>query len=147
MVGSFRLRPPERRTPVVNHAIERGVELLLSVDPATAAYPMGFGNTKPNGSWFKLGFPSGYVADVLQVLEALCELGLGGDSRLQHALTWLLSKQDAQGRWKNQYAYAGKLWADIEPQGQPSRWVTLRACRVLKLVHAQAGPLPLLQRQ
>ena len=36
---------------------------------------MGWGNTKPSSSWFKLGFPSGYVADVLQVLEALAELG------------------------------------------------------------------------
>ncbi len=130
--------PTDRRSPVVDHAIARAIDLLLSVDPATAAYPAGFGNTKPNGSWFKLGFPSGYVADVLQVLEALCEAGLGGDARLENALMWLLSKQDEQGRWKNEYAYAGKLWEDIDVQGQPSKWVTLRACRVLKL----AGTCP-----
>jgi hypothetical protein len=122
---------------VVNRAIERGITLLLSVDPTTAAYPMGYGNTRPNGSWFKLGFPSGYVADVLQVLEALCDLGLGCDPRLAGARAWLLSKQDAQGCWKNDYAYTGKLWADIEPQGQPSKWVTLRACRVLRLMNAR----------
>jgi prenyltransferase/squalene oxidase-like repeat protein len=136
---AFARIPRERRTSVVEHAIQRGVELLLSADPATAAYPMGYGNTKPNGSWFKLGFPSGYVTDVLQVLEALCELGLGGDPRLERAIAWLLSKQDAQGRWKNEYAYTGKLWTDIEPQGRPSKWVTLRACRVLELVDAQGG--------
>jgi hypothetical protein len=133
---------PVRRTPDIERAIQCGVQLLLSVDPATAAYPMGYGNTTPNRSWFKLGFPSGYVADVLQVLEALCELGYGADPRLQHALSWLLSKQDASGRWKNEYAYTGKLWSDIDTQGQPSKWVTLRACRVLKLVQAQGG-LPL----
>jgi hypothetical protein len=136
---AFARIPPERRTPVVERAIERGVQLLLSVDPATAAYPMGYGNTRPNGSWFELGFPSGYVADVLQVLEALCQPGYGGDPRLQHALDWLLQKQDAQGRWRNEYAYSGKLWSDIDTQGQPSKWVTLRACRVLKVVHAQGG--------
>jgi hypothetical protein len=136
---AFARIPPERRTPVVCRAIERGVELLLSVDPATAAYPMGYGNTRPNGSWFKPGFPSGYVADVLQVLEALCELGLGGDPRLQRAIAWILSKQDSLGRWRNEYAYKGKLWVDIERQGEPSKWVTLRACRVLKLMHAQGG--------
>jgi hypothetical protein len=51
---------------------------------------------------------------------------------LRPALEWLLAKQDAHGRWKNRYAYNGKLWADIERQGQPSKWVTLRALRVLK---------------
>ncbi len=136
---AFARIPRERRSPVVSHAIGRGVDLLLSVDPATAMYPMGFGNSKPSGSWFKLGFPSGYVADVLQVLEALCELGYGGDPRLQHALAWILSKQDPLGRWKNEYAYTGKLWSDIDTQGQSSKWVTLRACRVLKLAQAQGG--------
>jgi hypothetical protein len=139
---AFARIPPARRTPGVERAIQRGVQLVLNVDPATAAYPMGYGNTRPNGSWFKLGFPSGYVADVLQVMEALCELGYGGDPRLQHSVAWLLNKQDASGRWKNENAYTGKLWSDIDAQGQPSKWVTLRACRVLKLVQAQGG-LPL----
>ncbi len=129
---AFARIPPERRGDAVRDAVTRGVDLLLSVEPARASYPMGYGNTKPNGSWFKLGFPSGYVSDVLQILEALCELGYGADPRLQSSLDWLLAKQDAHGRWKNEYAYTGKTWADVETQGQPSKWVTLRACRVLK---------------
>jgi hypothetical protein len=44
----------------------------------------------------------------------------------------LLAKQDARGRWTNEYAYNGKTWVDIERQGQPSKWVTLRACRFLR---------------
>ena len=124
--------PNQARAPHVEKAIQQGVEFLLSVDPATAAYPMPAGNSRPNGSWFKLGFPSAYVADVLQNIEVLCELGLAGDPRLQPAFRWLLSKQDAQGRWKNEYAYNGKTWVDFEKQGQPSKWVTMRACRVLK---------------
>ena len=99
---------------------------------------MGYGNTKPSGSWFKLGFPSGYVSDVLQVLEALCEAGAGGDPRLGRAVDWLRSQQDDQGRWSNRYAYAGKMLIDIDVPGRPSRWVTLRACRVLK-AFAAAG--------
>jgi hypothetical protein len=39
--------------------------------------------------------------------------------------------EDHQGRWPNRYAYNRKTWVDIEPQGQPSKWVTLRACTVL----------------
>ena len=130
--------PPEARSPVVARAIEQGVEFLLSRDPATADYPMPGRSVKPNGSWFRPGFPSGYVTDVLQNLEALCELGQGKDARLGRALEWLLAKQDALGRWKNEYSYHGKTWIDFEKQGQPSKWVTLRACRVLKAVeHGQ----------
>jgi hypothetical protein len=104
---------------------------------------MGWGNTRPNGSWFKLGFPSGYVADVLQNLEVLCELGFAGDLRLKPALDWVLSRQDRQGRWRNEYAYNGKTWIDFEKQGQPSRWVTLRACHVIKMaVEAGGEALP-----
>ncbi len=126
--------PVGRRSPEVAEAVEAGTQFLLSRDPAEADYPMGWGNTKPSSSWFKLGFPSGYVADVLQVLEALAELGHGGDARLGNALDWLIGLQDDHGRWKNRYAYHGKTWVDIEKQGAPSKWVTLRACAVLRAV-------------
>jgi hypothetical protein len=134
--------PPEHREPHVERAIEQGTAFLLGHDPAVADYPAGWGNARPNGSWFKLGFPSGYVADVLQNLQVLCELGYARDASLRSAVEWLLSKQDGQGRWKNQYAYNGKTWGDFEQQGAPSKWVTLRACWVLQAVFApvaQAG--------
>lgn len=131
--------PAALRSPSVAKALEAGVEFLLATDPATARYPMGWGNTKPNGSWFKLGFPSGYVADVLQVMEAVGEAGHASDPRLAHAVDWLSDQQDADGRWRNRYPYAGKMHIDIDRAGEPSRWVTLRACRVLKMVaEAQA---------
>ena len=126
--------PPERRSPAVERALDTSVDFLLSRDPAVADYPMGYGNKKPNGSWFRLGFPSGYVADVLQVLEALVEAGAGRDPRLADAIEWLLAQQDAHGRWADRYAYAGKMWVDIDRPGAPSPWVTLRTCRVLRAI-------------
>jgi hypothetical protein len=135
--------PFEHRQPHVRRAVRQGADFLLSRNPAAADYPMGWGNTRPNGSWFKLGFPSGYVADVLQNLEVLCELGFAGDLRLKPALDWVLSRQDRQGRWRNEYAYNGKTWIDFEKQGQPSRWVTMRACHVIKMaVEAGGEALP-----
>jgi hypothetical protein len=125
--------PVERRTPAVERALAQGTAFLLSRDPSVADYPMG-SSTAPNGSWFKLGFPSGYVADVLQTLEALCAAGLAGDPRLAGAVEWLIGCRDSAGRWRNRYAYSGKMNCDIDRQGQPSKWVTLRACRVLKAV-------------
>jgi len=132
--------PANRRSARVTAALNAGVEFLLSVDPATARYPMGWGNTRPNASWFRLGFPSGYVADVLQVLEAVCEAGHAADVRLRPALTWLLAQQDATGRWKNQNRYHRKMHAEVDAGRGPSRWVTLRACRVLQMVDA-ASPV------
>ncbi len=123
--------PENARTDAMRAAIRVGVEFLLSCDPATAGYPTPYGG-KPNGSWFRFGYPIGYVTDVLQNLQALCGLGLGGDPRLERALDLVLGKQDAEGRWTMQYTYNGKTWADVEEKGQPSKWVTLRALSVLK---------------
>jgi hypothetical protein len=131
-MGALARIPPRQRSPLVRRAIEHGLAFLLSCDPATAGYPMGYGNTRPSRSWFQLGFPSGYVADVLQNLEVLCELGYAHDARLRPAMQWLFGKRDRAGRWRNEYAYNGKTWVDFERQGQPSRWVTLRAHRVLR---------------
>jgi hypothetical protein len=113
----------------VRAAIDQGTAFLLSTDPAAAAYPTG---SNVSSSWFRLGFPSGYVADVLQNLEALAELGHGRDPRLTNALDLVLAKQDEHGRWRNEYPYRGKLWAEVDEPRSPSKWVTLRACRVLK---------------
>jgi hypothetical protein len=127
--------PEGARTPAMETAIKQGIDFLLGTDPATAEYPMGYAE-KPNRSWFRFGYPIGYITDVLQNMEALTELGLGQDPRLANAAELLLSKQDDQGRWKMAYSYNGKTWVDIEEKGQPSKWVTLRALRVLKRMEA-----------
>lgn len=129
---AFGKLPEERRTPLVRAAIQRGIEFLLSCDSVTADYPRAEG-TKPSRSWFQFGFPVFYVTDVLQNLEALTSQGVDG-GWLENAVAMLLGKQDALGRWKMEYTYNGKTWADIEEKGKPSKWVTLRALRVLKKV-------------
>jgi hypothetical protein len=123
--------PASDRTPAIEAAIKTGVDFLLSRDPATAGYPGGW-SSKPSRSWFQFGFPVFYVTDVLQNLEALTHVGLGSDPRLKQAQELVLSKQDAQGRWKMEYTYNGKTWVDMEAKGRPSKWVTLRALRVLR---------------
>lgn len=123
--------PAGRRSRIVRAAIEQGVEFLLSRDPAVADYPMLSTDSRPSGSWFRLGFPSGYVADVLQNLEVLAELGHARDPRLANAVQWVESEQ-RDGVWFNRYAYNRKTVVDIERQGRPSKWVTLRACTFLK---------------
>ena len=123
------LIPPRRRTALVRRAIDQGVAFLLSRDPAIADYPA---ETRVSPNWFKFGFPSGYVADVLQDLEVLVDLGHARDARLANAVDLVLTKQDDLGRWRNQYPYARTTWVPFEHPRSPSKWVTLRACRVLK---------------
>jgi len=128
---AFARWPQERRTPLIERAIQQSVEFFFSVDPATAAYPSGY-TGKPSGNWWKFGFPVFYVTDLLQVVEALALLGYGDDPRLAHALGLIRQKQDADGRWALEYDYNGKTWADFGPRKQPNPWVTLRALRALR---------------
>jgi len=121
--------PPSQRTPAVEAAIATAADFLLSHDIARADYPY-VERISPN--WFKFGYPLGYITDLLLNLEALVEAGYGSDPRLEEAVALVLSKQDEQGRWRMEYSYNGKMWADVEAKGQPSKWVTLRVVRMLK---------------
>jgi hypothetical protein len=121
--------PEGARSQAVNDAIEVTAEFLLSYDIALAAYPF---KDRISSSWFKFGYPLGYVTDVLLNLEALVEAGHGADPRLREAIALVLSKQDSEGRWPMEYSLNGKMWADVETKGRPSKWVTLRALRMLK---------------
>jgi hypothetical protein len=124
--------PAQRRTPVIKRAIRRGVNFLLSIDPATAAYPTRQGD-KPSRNWWKFGFPVFYVTDLVQLVEVLVALGYGRDRRLTHALQLIRDKQDLHGRWSLDFDYlTGRLWLDFGAPKKPNKWVTLRALRVLK---------------
>lgn len=131
--------PPADRTPAVRAAIAASADFLLRYDVARANYPH---KERISSSWFKFGYPLGYVTDVLLNLEALAEAGYGGDPRLAGAIDLLLTKQDEQGRWLMSYSYNGKMWADVEKKGEPSKWVTLRALRALRQVQEQCAGAP-----
>lgn len=120
-----------KRTPLIDRAILQGIDFLFSVDPVTAAWPVG-GGGKPNRDWWLFGFPLFYISDLLQVAEALTTLGCGGDTLLQGLRDLILEKQDPQGRWLLEYAYGSKTWGHFGMKNKPNKWVTLRALRVLQ---------------
>jgi hypothetical protein len=130
---AFSKLPSEKRSPLIDDAIKKGVEFLFSTDPAKADYPTRTGS-KPSRDWWKFGFPVFYVTDLLQNVEALVGLGYGNDPRLQNAIDIIREKQDSDGRWALEYGYAGKTWGDYGSLKAPNKWVTLRALRVLKAV-------------
>ncbi len=121
--------PLALRSSKAKKATAVAVDLLLGRDLAKADYPY---TARVSGEWFKFGFPLSYTSDVLEALLVLTEAGYGRDLRLKHAIELVLSKRDAEGRWVLRHSLNGKMWADIEAKGKPSKWVTLRALRVLK---------------
>ncbi len=128
---AFGKLPPAARTPLIESAIQEGIEFLLGSEPAKAEYPNGL-EDHPSRNWWKFGFPVFYVTDILQIVEALAALGVGNDPRLAKTMELVLSKQDDQGRWQLEYDYAGKTWRSYGKIHEPNKWVTLRALRVIK---------------
>ncbi|MDI6858790.1 MAG: nitrogen fixation protein NifH [Dehalococcoidia bacterium] len=129
---AFTAIPPEERNSEVKAAIEEGADFLLSRNPAVADYPCW---ERVSSTWQKFGFPLSYSSNVLEALWVLAELGHGNSPVLGDALKLVLSKQDAHGRWKMESSLNGKMWADIEAKGKPSKWVTLQAMQMLKRVY------------
>jgi len=81
--------------------------------------------------WTKIGFPTMWDGDALEVFGTLARLGCR-DPRMQDAADLIVSKQDAQGRWTLENTYNGKFRVNIERKDRPSKWVTIHALRALK---------------
>ena len=87
---------------------------------------------KGGGAWTDFAFPPWWHYDVLRGLDYFWRVGAYPDSRLSEAIKLLQSKCDADGRWRMDVIYPGRMPVAIDDgQGRPSRWNTLRALRVL----------------
>ena len=126
---AFSKLPEDRRTPLIQRAIHKGVDFLFSVDPALATYPTK-NDAKPSARWRQFAFPVFYVTDILQNVETLVALGCGGDPRLANALAFIRGKQDGAGRWPLEHTYT--TWVSFGKKRAPNKWVTIRALRTLK---------------
>lgn len=83
--------------------------------------------------WQYLAFPNGWHYDPLRALDHLRDAGLAPDERTAEAIGIVESKRRADGRWLLDHAFHDELQADIgEAEDQPSRWITLKALRVLR---------------
>ena len=61
-------------------------------------------------------------------------------SALEEPLRVVRSKMTDQGTWKLENSLNGKMWADVEEKGKPSKWLTLTALRVLAHFEGQGPP-------
>ena len=85
-----------------------------------------------NQAWTQFSYPWGYHYDVLRGLDYLRSAGVVGDGRIAEAIQLVRQKQQADGRWLLENPHADNIEFQMEDgEGQPSRWNTLRALRVL----------------
>jgi hypothetical protein len=83
-------------------------------------------------SWLQFSFPTWYFYDVLRGLEYLRDAGVKPDERMAEASGIVEGNRDPDGRWPLQNVHKGEAHFQMEDgEGQPSRWNTLRALRVL----------------
>ncbi len=92
----------------------------------------GRGPGQPKAGWLKFGFPLHYNSDVLEAMYALALAGTPYTPQLAAPLQAIRDKQTAQGRWLLENSLNGKMLADVESKGQPSKWVTYFARYVLE---------------
>jgi hypothetical protein len=87
----------------------------------------------PERRWLYGGFPDAWFYTVHRVLDYFREARPTADDRMAEALDILESKRGDDGRWPLDHAYhdASHVALD-ETEGGPSRWLTLRALRVLR---------------
>lgn len=114
--------------PGVAAARHRGQEYLLA---RRLLRRLSTGETV-DAAWTQFSFPTRWHYDVLRGLDYLRGAGVEPDERSAEALDLLESKRDPDGRWPLENTHPGRVHFDMEDgDGQPSRWNTLRAMRVL----------------
>lgn len=97
-----------------------------------------------NPRFLLLSYPSRWFYDTLRALDYFRGAGAAYDPRMQDALDILMQKRRKDGRWPLQARHPGQVHFDMETPGQPSRWNTLRALRVLRNLWQGGKPLPIL---
>lgn len=124
--------PRENVTKEMKRTIEKGAEFLLM----HRLFKADHHNYKIiKKSWLKLGFPWFYGYNILRGLDVLTKLGYVEDERLNDAVQLLLQKRRSDGKWLLESAPTGRMQANLEAVGKPSKWITLYALKVLKRLH------------
>jgi len=138
-LAAFNSVPKAKRSAKMERAIDKGAEFYLErkLFEEGRKYP----------PWFRFHYPNHYYYDVLIGLDLLTSLGFSGDRRLQPALEILQKKRQGDGTWILDKSHPDvvpgtRINPDVkkmkplvvEPEGKPSKWITLKALTVLKRV-------------
>jgi hypothetical protein len=115
--------------PEIGAARRRGEEYLLE----RALFRRRSTGEMANAEFLKFAFPPRYHYDILRALDYLRNAGAPPDARIRDALQVVESARQPDGRWLLDSAHDEALALRLgESVGEPSRWNTLRALRVLR---------------
>ena len=83
-------------------------------------------------TYTQLAFPPRHEYDVLRALEHFRSVGAEPDERMREAIDLVRSKQRDDGTWPLDVKHGGDAVNDYGRVGEPNRWITLKALRVLR---------------
>ncbi len=116
-------------TPTIAHARRRGEAYLLDrrllrrLSTGEIVDPL----------WTQLAFPPLWHYDVLRALDYLRAAGVRPDARVDEAAAAVLARRGADCRLPLDVRHRQTLYTEIAGDvGEPNRWITLRARRVLR---------------
>jgi hypothetical protein len=119
------------RTPAVTAARGRGEAYLLERGMLRAKSTGDVINER----WTQFSFPTVWYYDILRGLDYLRAAGIKPDHRMAEAVQLIQARRDASGRWPLDHLHRDRTRVPLDVEttvGQPSRWNTLRALRVLE---------------
>jgi hypothetical protein len=121
--------PKSERTGEMNAFISRAVDFVLM----HRLYRRNHGKWQPIRPEFELfTFPIIHYDDVISVVDTLQRLGVR-DKAVDEGIEFILSKRGKDGRWKLDYTMSrSATHANFGARGKTSKWITLRALKVLK---------------
>jgi hypothetical protein len=117
-LGAAEVREAQRggREFLLEHRLFRSHRTGEVVDAAMARFP----------------FPPRWHYDVLRGLDYFQACRAERDERLADAIELLKKKQNREGTWNAYRGPGGRVFFEMEAVGEPGRWNTLRALRVLR---------------
>src|SRR5438876_671679 len=138
-LAAYAALPRAKRSGKIEQSISRGAEFYLERKL--------FEEGRRYAPWFRFHYPTHYYYDLLVGLDVVTGLGCAGDRRLQPALRILREKRQSDGTWfldrihpdEGPGSGRGAVRKKVRPlalerAGEPSKWITLTALRVLKRV-------------
>ena len=112
--------PADMRSPQSEQVVRHLADALLD-----AAYDFEGEHKR----WLTFGVPRAW--DLLSALRALAAHGYAHDPRFTSLLELFLARQDERGRWL--CGSVSRTWP-LEKRNRPSKWFTLDALRLLKIL-------------
>jgi hypothetical protein len=133
-----------RRSPEIPSSISTKAEKRRRVVAAKREFLAargGPGELEEKPGWRRFGFPLHYNSDILEAMRALVEAEAPRRTpRVARAIDAILERRLPDGRWRLDFSWNGKMIADVEAKGRPSRWITYHVLRALRHFRGLALP-------